>query len=255
MEAYLAANGGGAFVPLPLWNSANPIPPEFNVVKNPGPTRPPLANLNPNTPKPAQFEDPAVCDFDNAEDLGNAINGWHGQVHCAIGGTMCSLPVASAAPIFWCWHAFVDHIYWDWQRCAVTVPPVVGYPLPYARHKLNCAGLKCGAMCWLPQSICPPERVPKPAPYPCLSLPEPEPPHVPHSPAPTGKCRQEDESGHSHGDGGHDHNAPGMPSQSFLRPANDLSHLMNGPMVIAQYPAADKSIKYGGCIDLTLLAD
>jgi len=49
MENYLTANGGGAFAPLPFWNSASPIPAEFNVVKNPGLARPPLVNLNPGT--------------------------------------------------------------------------------------------------------------------------------------------------------------------------------------------------------------
>jgi hypothetical protein len=58
MENYLAANGGAAFVPLPFWNPATPIPAEFNVVKNQGPARPPLVNLNPNVPKPPQFEYP-----------------------------------------------------------------------------------------------------------------------------------------------------------------------------------------------------
>ncbi len=38
-----------AFAPLPFWNSANPIPAGFNVVKNPGLARPPLVNLNPGT--------------------------------------------------------------------------------------------------------------------------------------------------------------------------------------------------------------
>lgn len=85
MENYLSANGGGAFVPLPFWNSANPIPPEFKVVKNPGPLRPPLVNLNPNIPKPVQCEYPAVCEYDDAAQLGNDINGWHGSVHVANG--------------------------------------------------------------------------------------------------------------------------------------------------------------------------
>jgi hypothetical protein len=31
---------------------------------------------------------PQVCDFESGADLGNAINGWHGSVHVAIGGAM-----------------------------------------------------------------------------------------------------------------------------------------------------------------------
>ena len=120
LEVFLTAQGGGRFVPLPAWNPANPIPPEFNVVKpqNNGTARPALVNLNPNLPMPSQWAAPAVCNFASAEALGNDINGWHGSVHGAIGGTMGSLAIASAAPIFWCWHAFVDEIYWDYQQCA-----------------------------------------------------------------------------------------------------------------------------------------
>jgi hypothetical protein len=129
MENFLSANGGGTFDPLPVWNSANPIPPEFNVVKNPGPLRPPLVNLNPTVPKPSQFEHPADCEYGDPAWSGNDIDGRHGSVHVAIGGTMDILAQASAAPIFWCWHAFVDHIYWDWQRCTVPCPDVTGCTL------------------------------------------------------------------------------------------------------------------------------
>jgi hypothetical protein len=119
MEVFLKANGGSQFVPLPMWNPANPIPPEFNVVKprNDGTARPPLVNLNPNQPKPTQYAYPGVCSFTNADDLGNAINGWHGGVHGSVGGTMGFLATASAAPIFWPWHKYVNTIYEDWLRC------------------------------------------------------------------------------------------------------------------------------------------
>ncbi len=50
-------------------------------------------------------------------------NGWHGSVHVAIGGTMQDAMIASAAPIFWCWHGYVDHVYWDWQRCQPSPSP------------------------------------------------------------------------------------------------------------------------------------
>lgn len=122
LEIFLAAQGGARFVPLPAWNPANPIPSEFNVVKpqdNETP-RPPLVNLNPNLPMPNQFAPPALCNFASATELGNNVNGWHGSVHGVIGGTMSNFATASAAPIFWCWHAFVDEIYWDYQsQCAV----------------------------------------------------------------------------------------------------------------------------------------
>ena len=43
----------------------------------------------------------------------------------AIGGSMLSFVTAAAAPIFWCFHAFVGEIYWDWLRCATQEPEPV----------------------------------------------------------------------------------------------------------------------------------
>jgi hypothetical protein len=120
LEAFLASQGAQRFVPLPKWDPATPIPSEFNVVKpqDDGTPRPPLRNLNPNLPMPPQFAAPAVCAIADGNALGNAVNRpWHGDVHIAVGGTMSLFSIASAAPIFWCWHAFVDEIYYDWQRC------------------------------------------------------------------------------------------------------------------------------------------
>src|SRR5262245_28342442 len=119
LEAYLLANGGNQYMPLPKWNPANPIPEEFNVVKaqDDGTPRPPLVNLNPNLPLPEQFASPLLCDYQDADTLGSEVNPWHGGVHTTIGGTMGDFNIASAAPIFWCFHAFVDEIYYDWQHC------------------------------------------------------------------------------------------------------------------------------------------
>ncbi|MGQ8901389.1 tyrosinase family protein, partial [Bacillus sp. TSA_111.2] len=118
LEAFLNNNGGAQFVPLPMWNPANPIPTEFNVVKSRdnGAPRSPLVNLNPNLPLPLRFTYPALCLFSNGDELGNAVAPWHNSVHTTVGGSMADFPNASAAPIFWCWHAFVDHVYWNWQH-------------------------------------------------------------------------------------------------------------------------------------------
>jgi len=120
LENWLVSNGGGAFVPLPSWNPANPIPAEFNVVKaqDDGTARPPLQNLNPNVPKPANLAPPQVCSAPSADDLwDNRTDGWHGTVHIRIGGTMADIRIAPAAPIFFCWHSYVDEIYEDWLSC------------------------------------------------------------------------------------------------------------------------------------------
>jgi Common central domain of tyrosinase len=118
MEDWLQANGGGQFVPLPMWNPANTVPPEFVVVKqNAGGTRTPPQNTNadPARAMPAQFATP--CGFATAALLGDAVNPWHGGVHGNVGGTFGQFNEASAVPLFWCWHAFVDHIYYNYQHC------------------------------------------------------------------------------------------------------------------------------------------
>ncbi len=119
LEGYLRANGASAFVPLPKWDPATAIPSEFNVVKptDGGTELPPLEDLNPSLPLPRTFSSPSVCSFPSAAVLGNSLNGWHGEVHVQIGGTMGDARIASAAPIFWCWHAFIDDVYATWQAC------------------------------------------------------------------------------------------------------------------------------------------
>jgi len=120
MESWLLTHGGAAFVPLPSWNPAKPIPPEFNVVKaqDDSTPRPPLQNLNPNLPKPAGLAPPGLCNVANADTLwDNGTDPWHGTVHVTIGGTMGDITIAPAAPIFFCWHGYVDEIYEDWIRC------------------------------------------------------------------------------------------------------------------------------------------
>jgi hypothetical protein len=268
MESHLMANGGAGFVPLPSWNSANPIPTEFNVVKNPGPARPPLVNLHPNIPKPAPFETSAVCEYDDPAQLGNDINGWHGSVHCAIGGTMCMLPVASAAPIFWCWHAFVDEIYWDWQRCTVTCPDLVGCTLPIAVKKIQAAGLKVGATACLPRTALPPAyqlppyRDPDPSRY-FHGQPhghghghEDEPPAHGHGSkdAQGGQSRREPSPGElKRGDKTSRQVADHAPSHEFLHPVPDYSYLTRGPRVIGQCPGPYTVIKAGKRVDLSMI--
>jgi Common central domain of tyrosinase/Repeat of unknown function (DUF346) len=120
MEAWLTTHGGAAFVPLPAWNPANPIPAEFNVVEpqDDGTPRPPLVNLNPSLGKPAGLVPPPLCGIGDADSLWDVnVDSWHGSVHWTIGGTMGDIHIAPAAPIFFNWHAYVDEIYDDWLRC------------------------------------------------------------------------------------------------------------------------------------------
>ncbi len=116
MEDYLVAAGAGRFVPLPEWNPANPIPEEFGVVRaeDSGTERPPLVNLNPGMPLPPRFRLPDLCEFESADALGNEINPWHIHLHTTVGGTLGQFRIASAAPIFWCFHAFISEVYQTW---------------------------------------------------------------------------------------------------------------------------------------------
>lgn len=252
MESWLSANGGAAFVPLPFWNSTNPIPAEFNVVKaaDDGTPRAALVNLNPNIDKPAQFEWPAVCSYDDPAALGNAINGWHGGVHCTIGGTMCNIMLASAAPIFWCWHAFVDHVYWDWQRCTVVCPDTVGHTLPFARRQLRLAGLVLGTVTRMPRFVVP-ERIPIPFP-----IPEPDPGPFMRTMA----MPMATEHGHTEAHGAE----PTVPRaalgagfassvREWKQHMTAIPSLARGPRVIDQSVAAGVSVKHGSAVDLTVL--
>jgi Common central domain of tyrosinase len=79
--------------------------------------RPPLQNFDPQMPLPQEFRRPDLCDIPTLDALGDDINEWHGDVHIAVGGTMRDPAVSPAAPIFWCWHAFIDDVDLDWETC------------------------------------------------------------------------------------------------------------------------------------------
>lgn len=126
MQSFLSSNGGGRFVPLPKWDPANPIPAEFNVVKpqDDGTARAALVNLNPQRILPSEYKCPGLRQrFDTLQSLAISINPWHGGAHNAVGGTMADPTIAPAAPIFWCYHGFLDEIYYDWENdCNATNP-------------------------------------------------------------------------------------------------------------------------------------
>lgn len=74
----------------------------------------PLTRLNANPNQPLPFTISDSCSFGTAR----AVEPWHDGVHGAIGGAIGPIPFAPAAVIFWCWHAFIDNLYWDLQGCA-----------------------------------------------------------------------------------------------------------------------------------------
>lgn len=85
-----------------------------------GQQRPALQELNPNMPLPQAFRNARLCNFQDAAELGNAIDPFHGSVHMRVGGTMGNARIAPAAPIFWCWHANLDDGYEEFLSCPST---------------------------------------------------------------------------------------------------------------------------------------
>lgn len=118
-EDYLLARGQSHLVPLPMWNSGVAMPVEMRPVRpsDSGATRPALTNTFYTQSRPASFFGTSLCSYSSLSALGDAASGnWHSSVHNNIGGSMANLPIASAAYIFWSWHAYVDDVWVQWQR-------------------------------------------------------------------------------------------------------------------------------------------
>ena len=74
LETWLANNGGGNFIPLPYWNTANPIPAQLN-----------KGNTNVNMPLPANLRPAALKLIASYTELNNRMVPYHGAVHDALG--------------------------------------------------------------------------------------------------------------------------------------------------------------------------
>ena len=115
---------------IPAWASNTAIPAEFQVIKQPpagqncmstnsgctGWYYSPFTNTNPQISKPSNLQPGNVCQYATLEDLFSATNGWHGNVHVTVGGTMKTFD-SPAAPLFWTWHTTVDQVWRDWEAC------------------------------------------------------------------------------------------------------------------------------------------
>jgi hypothetical protein len=119
MENFMQANGSV----LPIWYPDTQIPDSFMVVKpqDDGTERDPLQNPGPIVSREAytQYLTPDVCkNVSDANDLGSKVELFHDTVHQGVGGSMNDLARASACPIFFCWHAFVDMTYDGYLTCS-----------------------------------------------------------------------------------------------------------------------------------------
>jgi hypothetical protein len=146
MEDYFILNGHPEFVPLPNWEPNTPTPIEFQVVDadcmstvctNNVPSGGPSVycltptNWNPNEPLPGYLQipnpdpnEPELCDhpFSPTEPGGKdkfglsrqIENPYHNGVHMDMGGNMFGF-ASPASPIFWCFHAYLDDLWKEWE--------------------------------------------------------------------------------------------------------------------------------------------
>jgi len=69
-----------------------------------------------------------LADFATLADFSNALEGsWHGQVHCNVGGIMCTMQ-SPRDPIFYRWHGMIDRLYENF--CSVKGLGCASTPMP-----------------------------------------------------------------------------------------------------------------------------
>jgi hypothetical protein len=123
LEAFLTSKGHGNFVPLPKWIPSDPIPVVFGqnqagkkIIKNFNPTVDWTPFIH---SKLGVFSEEirasATDTTPNAKILADTLVVPHNNTHNMIGGTMSTMG-SPAAPIFWCYHAFIDDVAWDYEH-------------------------------------------------------------------------------------------------------------------------------------------
>src|SRR5262249_31753314 len=105
LDTWLVNNGGGAFVPLPYWNPAKPIPPQLD-----------NRNTAANMPLPPKPQPTAVKSITKYSVLNTRIVPYHNAVHNALGGQMPNPDTSPGDPIFWPFHAFLVAVYERWRN-------------------------------------------------------------------------------------------------------------------------------------------
>lgn len=135
LEAFLKSKGQSKFVPLPKWVPSDPIPPAFGVDKK---GKKIVKNLDPKQDW-SQFLHSRLSAFKqeirkgskdttpNKLILADTLVVPHNNTHNTIGGTMASMS-SPAAPIFWCYHAFIDDVAWDYEKMPKPKDPPLGGP-------------------------------------------------------------------------------------------------------------------------------
>jgi hypothetical protein len=128
LEDYLGAQSADFTSPVPYWPSNTPIPSELSagtVDTTPNINPPSWTTMEGGTTPAPFFGYTSLGQFKTTAELGRAIGAsYHGTVHNTVGGTMATFN-SPAAPIFYPWHGFVDHIWAEWQRRSMPVPVAI----------------------------------------------------------------------------------------------------------------------------------
>lgn len=149
---------------------------------------------------------------------------------------MADIMISPAAPIFWCWHAFLDHVYYDWQFCQVTVPQCKGTRLGMARLRIRLSGLKVGNITRIPSLMIRPELISS------LQQEKLDPLLLEHQ-IPTRSNIS-------------DHEVPeAARAGSHTGLSDPFRQLVAGPLVIGQSPTAGTTVSQGSSVDLTVMTD
>lgn len=122
LEALISGKKPGKLLPkwdpypkkLPPNIRAYTIPDEFLV-----PTSPQADAIHSPPPLPfdifARYRGENLRQFDHPDRLANELQDLsHTYIHAACGGIMSNPNRTAEAPIFWCWHGFIDDIWEDW---------------------------------------------------------------------------------------------------------------------------------------------
>jgi len=172
LENSLIMQGHPEFVPSPKWDSAKPIPPEFQAVDTaqclnadeaictvtaPPETSmscAPLSNTNIGLPIPSHLQLPALCEYGTTVELTDGgvdpsrpgLRGFHNSGHVQVDGCMGTFH-SPAAPVFWAWHGLMDDIWASWQcNCKFLIPFALD---PFPLDRLTpCQVLPCWAAWW-----------------------------------------------------------------------------------------------------------
>lgn len=117
--------------PLPIWTPDETIPPEFMVVKpnDYGGPRAPLANATPNVQVPAALGQPLVTRrlagrFSVRDTTGTELLDVDYHFSIAVAGALWVRQQEGAAPIYWCWQAWLADYAQELQASCDGAPTV-----------------------------------------------------------------------------------------------------------------------------------